>query len=191
MISVTGRVPALSSLLLLVLASVLGCSSTVRQEEAGEHDSSGLEEEVFELINSHRRSKGLPSLVWEERLAVVSRLHSSRMAGSDHYLGHAGIEFRGTMVGSIMECAIYRENVAMAFNVPNPASRVVLSWLESNTHRRNIESDATLTGVGVSRGASGTWFFVQVFVKDNTYISGEDNGLDEEPPIPEFGTIQP
>ncbi|MBN1435264.1 CAP domain-containing protein, partial [Candidatus Fermentibacterales bacterium] len=146
---------------------------------------------VFALVNSYRRDHGLEELRWEESLAVVCRLHCRRMAESESYLGHAGIDFRGALAGAIVDCIVYRENVGMTLNVDHPAQGVVMSWLESGSHRRNIESDATLSGVGVSIGESGACFFVQIFVKDLTYIPGEDRTIYPEPSIERYVEPRP
>ena len=178
----------------MVLAAALWLSCSSGALATCETTARSMEREVFRSINEHRAGMGLKPLRWEEQLAMVCRLYSTEMASRDVYGGHSGIDFRGAMVVSLVECQSYRENIGMAMNVTAPSSRVVSSWLESPGHRRNIESDATITGVGVSRSESGAWFFVQIFVRDNTYFSGEEiwTGRDDPPPeIADPRTVRP
>jgi uncharacterized protein YkwD len=45
------------------------------------------------------------------------------------------------------------------------AREVVDGWLHSPGHRRNIEGDFKLTGIGLAFGHNGNIFFTQIFTK--------------------------
>ena len=53
-------------------------------------------------------------------------------------------------------------------------------WLQSPGHRRNIEGDFDLTGIGIVRVAAGTYFFTQLFVTP----AGDPPGTYENDPPP-------
>ena len=55
------------------------------------------------------------------------------------------------------------ENVAMN-NSPIPAQVVVRGWINSEGHKKNMEGDYDLTGVGIARSRNGSWYFTQIFV---------------------------
>jgi uncharacterized protein YkwD len=48
---------------------------------------------------------------------------------------------------------------------PMSAREVVDGWLHSPGHRRNIESDFRLTGIGLATAGNGMIYFTQIFVK--------------------------
>ena len=48
---------------------------------------------------------------------------------------------------------------------PMGAREVVDGWLHSPGHRRNIEGDFRLTGIGLAEGSNGMIYFTQIFVR--------------------------
>lgn len=92
-----------------------------------------------EMINEHRVSIGCRPLAWDEKLAAVAQGHSADMAARGFYghrtpegsgpverLAAAGIPWRGTA-----------ENIA---RTEFGAEQVVYLWLQSDSHRTNIEN---------------------------------------------------
>ena len=55
------------------------------------------------------------------------------------------------------------ENVAMN-NSPIPAQVAVRGWINSEGHKKNMEGDYDLTGVGIARSRNGSWYFTQIFI---------------------------
>jgi uncharacterized protein YkwD len=45
------------------------------------------------------------------------------------------------------------------------AKEVVEGWLNSPGHKRNIEGDFTLTGIGVAKNNKGIIYYTQIFTK--------------------------
>lgn len=122
-----------------------------------------LEDAVFELVNSHRRSLRLPSLVAEERIRTLAREHSKYLASGNAPLSHEGFEARIGALG--LPYVRAAENAASNRGFADPAAAAVSRWISSPDHRRNIEGDFDLTGVGVARSETGTYYFTQIFVK--------------------------
>ena len=60
------------------------------------------------------------------------------------------------------------ENVAMN-NSPIPAQVAVRGWINSEGHKKNMEGDYDLTGVGIARSRNGSWYFTQIFVSTYQY----------------------
>jgi uncharacterized protein YkwD len=126
-----------------------------------------LEAAVFEMVNSHRRSLQLPPLVADERIRALAREHSESMAAGKLPLSHEGFEARIAALG--LPYARAGENSASNRGFSDPAASAVGRWLSSPDHRRNIEGDFDLTGVGVARSENGTYFFTQIFIKKSDH----------------------
>ena len=123
-----------------------------------------LEHAVVELVNRHRRARGLLPLVLDSRISHQAELHSTAMAAGTTPLGHAG--FDGRVAALRREIAFRRsaENVAFNQGHRDPAAEAVRGWLASREHRGNVEGPYELTGVGVVSNAKGEVYFTQVFV---------------------------
>lgn len=120
---------------------------------------------VIESVNSHRSSLGLPPLALDERIRALAREHSESMASGKIPLDHSGFETRIATLGRPYRRAA--ENAASNRGFTDPAAAAVSRWISSSEHRRNIEGDFDLTGVGVARSANGTCYFTQIFLKED------------------------
>lgn len=121
-----------------------------------------IERDIVQQINQYRAERNLPALRWEAAIAQLAREHSQGMATKRIPFGHTGFSNR------IEELRIpYRsaaENVAFNSGYTNPAAQAVDGWLKSPKHRKNIEGNFNLTGIGVSRGEKGEYYLTQVFI---------------------------
>ncbi|MFP5384509.1 MAG: CAP domain-containing protein [Bacteriovoracia bacterium] len=121
-------------------------------------------EEFMELVNAHRTSLGLRSLVNSPDLETIALKHSKDMALGIVAFGHTGFSGRCTegrlALGGGNWCS---ENVAMGQNSPQA---VFNSWMNSSGHRANIESSrGSHTGLGYYKGASGKYYWTQIFLQ--------------------------
>lgn len=123
-----------------------------------------MAQEVFDLVNKHRISRGLPALKYNDNIANESAKHSSNMASGKVDFGHDGFEERvdrlTTKIKNIRGAA---ENVAYGSRT---AERVVDMWLHSPGHRKNIEGSFTTTGIGIATAKDGTLYFTQIFINE-------------------------
>lgn len=121
----------------------------------------GMEEQILELINRHRKTKGLPALQSNFVIASVAREHTMNMATKRVAFGHKGFDTRSKYImkkiGGITATA---ENVAYG---DLNAEEVVKGWLNSPGHRKNIEGKFRLTGIGVARDVQSRLYFTQIF----------------------------
>jgi uncharacterized protein YkwD len=96
-------------------------------------------------------------------ISSVALGHSRDMLSGKSPFGHDGFRERIDVIreklGTIHVAA---ENVASG---PMSAREVVDGWLHSPGHRRNIEGDFRLTGIGLAFGANGMIYFTQIFMK--------------------------
>jgi uncharacterized protein YkwD len=128
------------------------------------HPSAALEQKVVELVNRHRRARGLRPLASDGHIATQARLHSQAMAAGRTPFGHDGFSDRVAALRGLMAVRRTAENVAFNQSARDPAADAVQGWLASRGHRENIEGPYTLTGVGVASNAKGEVYLTQIFV---------------------------
>jgi uncharacterized protein YkwD len=167
-----GRIPW--SLALTGALAAAGCARPVATGSRGappvnasirpSASSSKIERVVSELVNRHRRRRGLAPLVVDARIARQARQHSAAMAAGRTPLGHQGFEERIEAVRRVIAFRRSAENVAFNQGHRDPAAEAVRGWLASRGHRENIEGPYELTGVGVVTNAAGEVYLTQIFV---------------------------
>lgn len=126
--------------------------------------TSTVERRAFDLINQYRRSIGLPSLIWNEAIARQCRTHSQYMANRGS-LSHDNFSQRLNNLRSSMRVMAGAENVAMNYNMPDPALVAKNGWIRSPGHHKNIKGNYTHSGMGVVRTSSGKYYLTQIFVR--------------------------
>jgi uncharacterized protein YkwD len=122
-----------------------------------------ISRQILNYINEYRRSKGLPVLQANSYISSVALGHSRDMLMGKTPFGHDGFRERIDRIsGKLGRVHVAAENVASG---PMGAREVVDGWLHSPGHRRNIEGDFRLTGIGLAEGANGMIYFTQIFIK--------------------------
>jgi uncharacterized protein YkwD len=124
-----------------------------------------LEQSIYEQINQYRTTLDLPPLRLDEWLSEQAREHSQAMADRRIRVGHDGFDQRVQRIGREIRYRRIGENVAFNQGYIDPASRAVRGWLNSPSHRANIEDRYDLTGIGVVVSNRGEYFFTQIFVR--------------------------
>jgi uncharacterized protein YkwD len=122
-----------------------------------------LELAIVDLVNDHRRARGLAPLTIDARLNRLARLHSAAMAAGKVRVGHDGFAERAALI-SQGEPKTFAENVAYDVGHADPAAEVVKGWLESRDHRENIEGPYERTGIGAARSLVGEIYVTQLFL---------------------------
>jgi uncharacterized protein YkwD len=124
---------------------------------------STLNADILTLINQHRKSIGLSELQPMDIANTEAQRHSADMVKGKTPFGHDGFEDRIADIrkttGFIKGAA---ENVAYG---QLTAAQVVDGWLHSPGHKKNIEGDFNLTGVGTVQREDGVIYFTQIFIK--------------------------
>ncbi|HYH03450.1 MAG TPA: CAP domain-containing protein [Bacillota bacterium] len=159
-------------LILIGFFILAGCSE---QKQTSEVDPqkvlSPIELQAFEKINDYRRDKGLQPLAVDERIINQARIHSRNMGNGVTPFGHEGFNERVNASGVNFKTAA--ENVAYNQGYNDPAANAVEGWIKSEGHRKNIEGDYNLTGMGVFQNDSGRYYFTQLFMKTD----GDTNNI--------------
>ncbi len=124
-----------------------------------------IERRTYDVVNDYRVSIGLPALEYSEALAAIARQHSRDMATGRSSFSHAGAPVRMRAAQDIIRLKTFAENIAFnnapAYRVPR---RALSGWLGSQSHRKTIEGEFDLTGVGSARGEGGFIYLTQLFV---------------------------
>ncbi len=126
--------------------------------------SDNMPAEILELVNKHRAGRHLKPLQMNALITHEAEVHSHNMATGKVEFGHDGYDERmDRLTRKIKKSTGSAENVAYG---PHTAEAVVQSWLESPGHRKNIEGDYNLTGIGIAKNASGRPYYTQIFIKN-------------------------
>lgn len=149
----------------LVCIALLGC--TISHKTTGQEGTvtevSQLEQEVHQLINRYRISKNLPPLIAHEILTRQARMHSRAMATKRIPVSHSGFDQRVEIISRSLPFREAAENVAYYRGYAHCGQRAIQDWLTSTVHRKNIEGDYHLTGIGVAMDSQGACYITQIF----------------------------
>lgn len=122
-----------------------------------------IEEDILFYVNKDRKSKGLTPLRLNDVESGFAAEHSRNMASGKVPFGHQGLTTRAKKIrkklGGITAVG---ENVASG---QMTAKEAVEGWLNSPGHKRNIEGDFTMTGIGWAKDKRGMIYFTQIFTK--------------------------
>lgn len=124
-----------------------------------------LERTVYQQVNQYRRSHNLPPLAIDERISQQARLHSQAMANGSVSFSHNGFEQRVQAIAQAIPNRGTSENVAYNQGYSDPVAQALRGWIASEVHRRNLEGQSTMTGIGVVQNSRGQIFFTQLFVQ--------------------------
>jgi CHAT domain-containing protein/uncharacterized protein YkwD len=124
------------------------------------------EARAFDLVNAERKAQGLPPLVWEPRLTLLARRHSTNMARAG-FFSHTDQDGLGLAQRARTSGLSYEEigeNLGNSQGYEDPVAFAVERWINHEGHRENILSSRfTHAGIGTSKAKDGTVLFTQVF----------------------------
>jgi uncharacterized protein YkwD len=119
-----------------------------------------IEQDIFNLVNDHRRSIGLNELVWSDTIAEQARLHSQSMAAGTMPFGHDDFDGRLAVIAKTIPWRSAGEVVALAA----AAAAAVDGWIAGPEHKPILEGNFDWTGIGVAK--AGTSFYAtETFIK--------------------------
>ncbi len=124
-----------------------------------------LEQSVHQQVNQYRKSRNLPPLGWDARIAQQARIHSQAMASGKVPFSHNGFEGRVKVIAKSIPYRSAAENVAYNQGYSDPGQQAVQGWIKSTGHRHNMEGNFDLTGIGIAKNGKGEYYFTQIFIK--------------------------
>lgn len=129
-------------------------------------NDTAIQNAVLVYINQYRQQHGLSTLKMDNRMVNEAKKHSIDMANHTMPFGHKYFASRiERLHAQIKNSSAGAENVAYNYK---DAQDVVRNWLRSPGHKRNIDGNYNLTGIGVARDQKGKLYFTQIFLRTGT-----------------------
>lgn len=126
-------------------------------------NDTAIQNAILVHINEYRQKHGLSSLKMDNKIVLEAKNHSIDMANHTMSFGHKYFKSRIDRLHSqIKNSNAGAENVAYNYK---DAQDVVKNWVRSPGHRRNIEGNYNLTGIGIARDQKGKIYFTQIFLR--------------------------
>jgi uncharacterized protein YkwD len=119
-----------------------------------------IQSEILRYVNEDRKKHGLPALQLNSMESSLAEKHSHNMATGKVKFGHDGFNSRAKAIQKSLGSSEIGENVASG---QMTAREVVNGWLKSPGHKKNIEGNFILTGIGYARSRKGDIYFTQIF----------------------------
>ena len=119
-----------------------------------------MESDILKYVNEDRIALGLSPLQMNPLESSLAAKHSLEMSVGKVKFGHDGFNTRAKTIQKALGSTEVGENVAEG---PMTAREVVDGWLHSPGHKRNIEGNFTLTGIGYASDKKGDIYFTQIF----------------------------
>ncbi|WP_299110241.1 CAP domain-containing protein [uncultured Winogradskyella sp.] len=154
-------------LAIIVLFSFTSCSTESIEDDISAIEvpstpqAKVIEIEIMELINAHRISLGLNVLQNHDTVKAVALTHTNYMI-EEANVSHDYFFLRKESLETNANANDVTENVGYGFYT---AEGVVNAWLNSPSHRANIEGDHTDFDVSAEQNAEGKWYFTNMFIK--------------------------
>jgi uncharacterized protein YkwD len=127
------------------------------------NSDTAIQNEVLVHINEYRQKHGLGKLKMDNDIIREAKQHSIDMATHKISFGHEGFGKRiARLHQRIKNSGAGAENVAYNYK---DARTVVQQWLRSPGHKRNIDGNYNLTGIGVVRDRQGKLYYTQIFLR--------------------------
>jgi uncharacterized protein YkwD len=156
-------------LLVAVVYSMNSCSSDSSEDPNSSSDTmkvmdytyNSSELDAMNLINTYRVSVGLNALQQINHISYKSEEHDHYMIAND-VVNHNDFVARSENLISVLNAKRVGENIAYNYNTPQS---VVNAWLNSPTHKENIEGDYTHFGIAIKTNQEGKKYYTNIFVK--------------------------
>ena len=153
---------AVNSLLMVLALSIVQSAKANPNKDISAIDNS-TQQAILVYVNEYRVKHHLKPLKMNTRMSEEAAKHSRDMATHSIPFGHQYFDKRiHKLFAEIQQCQGGAENVAYNYK---DAKDVVTNWLTSRGHRRNIEGNYNLTGIGIARDKKGKIYFTQIFLR--------------------------
>jgi uncharacterized protein YkwD len=123
---------------------------------------SATELETMKLINDYRVSVGLNPLEKINHISYKSEEHDNYMI-ENNVVSHDGFVSRSENIMKVLGAKTVGENIAYNYNSPQAA---LAAWLNSPSHKENIEGNFTHFGISIRENATtGKKYYTNIFAK--------------------------
>ena len=157
----------MSALALFGILAFSSCSSESLNEDENINlemtvpDTKPIEEEVLNLINNYRQEQGLNSLYYNGTVKAVAFTHTDYMI-EENDVSHHNFYVRKQNLQVSENAQVVSENVAFGYT---SAESLVNAWINSPSHKQNLEGDYTHFDISAEQNQEGDWFYTNIFIK--------------------------
>lgn len=146
--------------------SSLGClitgSSDNRPSSGDATTTDSAAAEILSLVNAERARAGLAPLTLNAEVSRAAAIRANEIQASFSHTRPDGKSFSTVLTDAGISYRASGENIAYG---QTTAEKVMSDWMNSSGHRANIlNSGYTELGVGHVKDASGTDYWVQLFI---------------------------
>ncbi|WP_275315692.1 CAP domain-containing protein [Tenacibaculum bernardetii] len=120
-----------------------------------------IELDILNLINDYRVLNGYSLLSKLKIIKSQTTDHTNYMVDNNE-ISHKFFQKRMNFLIQNTDAKGVGENVAYGYCY---AESVVKAWLDSESHKKNIEGDYTHFEVTAEKNTDGKWYFTNIFVK--------------------------
>ena len=118
--------------------------------------------ELLNRINIYRDSIGLNTLQTNQHISYLCQEHNLYMIDND-VINHDYFQYRADNLQKTLGAERVGENIAYNYNTPEAA---VKAWLNSASHKQNIEGNFTHFGIAIRENATtGKKYYTNIFVR--------------------------
>lgn len=151
----------------IILAQQTIAAGKDKQTQATASDQQTM---ILYYVNQYRAKHHLAPLKMINVISQEAAKHSRDMANHAKPFGHDGFYGRiNRLYLQVKDCNGGAENVAY-YKVD--AKKLVEQWVASPGHRKNIEGNYNLTGIGIAYSKKGWAYYTQIFLlKKDTKIA--------------------
>lgn len=125
------------------------------------YSHSAMELELLDEVNAYRVSIGLNALEIIEHISYKSSEHNQYMIAVKS-VNHDGFSERKVNLQQVLGAARVGENVAYGYS---SSFSTVNAWINSQSHKANLEGDYTHFGVSIKTDADGKKYYTNMFIK--------------------------
>ena len=156
-------------LLVAIVLTMNSCSSdssenptsSASTQKAMPYTYNSSEIETMTLINNYRVSIGLNELKQINHISYKSEEHDNYMI-TNNVVNHDDFVARSENIMEVLGAKSVAENIAYNYNSPQAA---LDAWLNSPTHKANIEGNFTHFGLSIRVNSDGKKYYTNIFVK--------------------------
>ncbi|MGC4039346.1 MAG: CAP domain-containing protein [Flavobacterium sp.] len=153
---------------LAIVFTMISCSSDQSEADSADnkvvttYNYNDVELKLVSLINNYRASHGLTTLEIINHISYKSEEHNIYMI-DNHVVNHDYFQQRVNNLTQVLDAEKVGENVAYNYQT---AESCMAAWLNSPSHKENIEGDYTHMGISVTVDqATGKKYYTNIFMK--------------------------
>ena len=136
-------------------------TSSASTQKAMTYTYNTTEIETMALINKYRVSIGLNELKEINHISYKSEEHDHYMI-ANNVVNHDDFVSRSQNIMNVLGAKSVAENIAYNYNSPQAA---VTAWLNSTSHKANIEGNFTHFGLSIRINPDGKKYYTNIFAK--------------------------